>query len=140
MRCFRCGSRETVKSGFVRDVQRYKCKECGYHYTTGRSRFSEEAKVLALTLYTDGCSLRQISRSVGASAVTVMHWVRKAGEGVMKGVLKRKHKFRYYQRLELDELCTFIGKKNEKPGCGWLLIELPEGSSLSGLVVVAQPA
>ena len=139
MRCFSCGSKEAVKAGFVRDVQRYKCKKCGYHYTSGRSRFPVETKAIALRLYTEGCSLRMISRAVGASAVTVMKWVRKSGEQLLRDAMKRQYKYRYYPSLELDELCTFIVKKNGGSGCGWLLIELPEGSLPFGWVAVAQP-
>jgi transposase-like protein len=33
MNCPKCSSKERVKSGKVKGKQRYKCKECGCHYS-----------------------------------------------------------------------------------------------------------
>jgi transposase-like protein len=33
MKCPKCISKESVKSGIIKGKQRYKCKECGCNYT-----------------------------------------------------------------------------------------------------------
>ena len=32
-RCKRCGSEEQVKNGFMKGLQRYRCKACGLNFT-----------------------------------------------------------------------------------------------------------
>ena len=36
--CKNCQNTQTVKNGFVRDKQRYKCKICGYNFVLGDER------------------------------------------------------------------------------------------------------
>ena len=38
MNCLKCGCSESTKAGFTRDFQRYKCKNCGYQFTTDKPR------------------------------------------------------------------------------------------------------
>ena len=33
LRCKRCGSEEHVKNGFMKGLQRYRCKACGLNFT-----------------------------------------------------------------------------------------------------------
>ena len=33
MKCSKCQSENNVKNGTVRNIQRYKCKECGNNFT-----------------------------------------------------------------------------------------------------------
>ena len=33
IKCKFCGSKEYVKSGFIQEIQRYKCKDCKKHFT-----------------------------------------------------------------------------------------------------------
>ena len=53
--CKRCGSTQIVKSGTVREKQRYWCKQCGYHFVDGDERENNSAFLLK-TL----CTLFQI--------------------------------------------------------------------------------
>ena len=46
LECKRCGSTHTVKSGKVREKQRYLCKQCGYHFVEGDERENSEALFL----------------------------------------------------------------------------------------------
>ncbi len=61
MECPKCGGGSCVKNGYIKGVQRHRCKDCGCQYTkseaTGRP-LSE--KLLAITLYTHGLSMRTI--------------------------------------------------------------------------------
>ncbi len=36
--CPRCWSRQVIKSGFIRDRQRYECKGCDYHFLGAETR------------------------------------------------------------------------------------------------------
>jgi len=33
LRCKRCGAEEHVKNGFMKGLQRYRCKACGLNFT-----------------------------------------------------------------------------------------------------------
>ena len=55
--CKNCHDTHTVKNGFVRDKQRYKCKLCGYNFVLGDERYShasEVKKALCIILYSLG--------------------------------------------------------------------------------------
>ena len=55
--CKNCQDTHTVKNGFVRDKQRYKCKLCGYNFVLGDERYShatEVKKALCIILYSLG--------------------------------------------------------------------------------------
>ncbi|NGM63487.1 substrate-binding domain-containing protein [Sphingobacterium sp. SGG-5] len=68
VKCPKCGKVETIlKSGFVRGVQRYYCKECIYHFTLikkGRYRSSSFDNKRQTTII-------DIAKAVGVSASTV---------------------------------------------------------------------
>ena len=34
--CPKCDSAEAIKSGVINERQRYKCRQCGYHYTVAK--------------------------------------------------------------------------------------------------------
>ena len=38
MHCLRCGCDSYCKAGFTKGKQRYKCRECGYHFTNTHGR------------------------------------------------------------------------------------------------------
>ena len=52
--CKNCQDTHTVKNGFVRDKQRYKCNVCGYNFVRGDERHShatEVKKALCMIVY-----------------------------------------------------------------------------------------
>jgi len=53
IRCKKCGSDNHVKSGYILDNQRYKCKDCGCNFKMGdnREKISLEAKALGMLMY-----------------------------------------------------------------------------------------
>jgi len=79
MKCRKCSSEDRIKFGKFDGVQRYKCKNCGYHYTVERRSNEKppEIKNKALDLYQEGLSFRAIGRMLGISYGTVYQWVRK---------------------------------------------------------------
>ena len=56
IRCKKCGSSSCVKSGYIRNSQRYKCKECRCNFKLGdnRGKISPQAKALAMLMYGSG--------------------------------------------------------------------------------------
>jgi transposase len=43
--CKNCQNTQTVKNGFVRDKQRYKCKLCGYNFVLGDGRHPHTTEI-----------------------------------------------------------------------------------------------
>lgn len=81
MGCPKCGSEDRHKAGFVREVQRWRCRSCGCKST--RSTAWEkpvEMRREALRFYLEGMGFRAIGRALGVSNVTVLKWIRAFGE------------------------------------------------------------
>ncbi len=130
--CPRCKSQNFIKSGVVKERQRYKCKKCAYHYSViQKSDTSKESeRRLALTLYLEGLGFRSIGRILGFSHVAVYNWIRSFGEQVES--LKQKEA----TIVEMDEMHSYVGNKKTIAGSGLLLIDL--GTSLSMLSQVQE--
>lgn len=75
MKCLKCKSEKLVKDGVNTGFQRYKCKECGYNFTTGRASKSASLKRLALQLYLEGLGFRAIGRVLKVSNVWIKFFV-----------------------------------------------------------------
>ena len=58
MKCVKCASVNICKNGLISEKQRYKCKNCGYHFTTGRPCKPLYLKRLALELYLSKMNLQ----------------------------------------------------------------------------------
>ena len=50
--CKRCQSEKSTKAGKMNCKQRYRCKDCGYHFTSedGRVKYGANDRFVALTL------------------------------------------------------------------------------------------
>jgi transposase-like protein len=77
-KCPKCHSEDFVKSGIIKDRQRFKCKQCSYYFTVQKlgKRIEGEYVVKALQLYLEGMSFREIERILNVSHVSVMNWVK----------------------------------------------------------------
>ncbi|MEI7669114.1 MAG: IS1 family transposase, partial [Pseudomonadota bacterium] len=62
--CKFCNGSHLVKSGFVRNKQRYVCKICGKNQVSGDSRVSYDNQIrkAAIVLYLEGNGFRRIAR------------------------------------------------------------------------------
>jgi transposase len=132
MGCKKCSGQDTIKYGIVRNIQRYKCKKCGYNFTNTPPRgVNEKIKLGALHLYLEGLGFRSIARFFKVSNVAVLKWIRAFGANI------DVEKPASVEFMELDEMHHYISKKkSESAGYGWLLIEIP-GESLDSKSVVA---
>jgi len=69
MNCPKCNCSKSVKSGKVKERQRYKCKGCGCNYTVELKSTAKpkSQKEQALHLYLEGLGFRSIGRILGVS-------------------------------------------------------------------------
>ena len=73
--CKRCKSEKSTKAGKMNSKERYRCKDCGYHFTSedGRVRYVANDRLVALTLFRKGLSLRSIADIIGTSNVLILY-------------------------------------------------------------------
>lgn len=133
MNCPRCSSDRRVKDGFIKGVQRYKCKDCNYKYTVELKSTAKpkSMKKQALHLYLEGLGFRSIGRFLGVSNVSVLNWIRSFGEEVSS----LRTEGECIEVAELDEMHSFIGSKKTTVGYGLLLIDSAKDSSTSLLAI-----
>ena len=119
MKCKKCSSESIIKNGKVRAKQRYKCKDCGLNFVDGDQRRGKNIakQRIAIHLYLEGMGFRAIGRVVDVSNVTVLNWIRKAGEQI-KAYHDAQEAPKQVEIIELDELWHFVGKKKENYGYG----------------------
>jgi transposase-like protein len=120
--CPNCNSTEFIKSGIVKDRQRYKCKACSYFFTVNKhgKEIDDYYVNKALQLYLEGLSYREIERVLGVSHVSIMNWVRKYN-------IKRPKNLNYhpsYKILNASELALFFSNPKNLIGAGVIINEL----------------
>jgi len=122
--CKFCSHKSLVKSGKVRERQRYRCKACSKNQIAGdeRVKYDNKTRYMALAMYLNSAGFRSIGRVLGVSFQLVHYWVRKAGEMVEEEAAKRPNPSKEIAILEMDELYTYIQKKHGKSEYGLLWI------------------
>jgi len=124
MNCPKCEGRDFVKNGIVQRKQRYRCKGCGYNFTSmvlkGKSL---DTKRRALILYLEGNGFNAIGRILGVSDVAVLKWIRALGAKVDQLRREIPQPVRV-QTMELDEMWHFVRQKNKNSGYGLLMTDL----------------
>jgi len=120
--CPKCQSDDYVKSGVVKERQRFRCKACGYFFTVLKQGKSIDPYyvVKALQLYIEGVTLREIERILGVSHVSVMNWVRQYH-------IKRPEILDYhptYKVLSHAELVSFLSDRTQLKSSGFMITEL----------------
>ncbi len=115
MQCKKCGSLSFVKSGFVRGLQRYKCKNCRCNFTDTPLRGKPAAmKALAVLLYVMGnASYGMIARLCKVSDVAVYKWIRKEGTCLPEPDARPSAGI-----VQIDEMWHFVDGKKIKFGSG----------------------
>jgi transposase-like protein len=120
--CPKCQATETVKSGIVKERQRYQCKKCGYSFTVMKEGKSIDPYyvIKALQLYIEGVSLREIERLLGVSHVSVMNWVKKYKIQAPENMQYRPT----YKVLKHNELVEYMTNRDNLKDSGMILTEL----------------
>src|SRR6056300_73290 len=121
--CPKCSSASYVKSGIIKERQRYRCKECNYYFTVQKlgKRIDDYYVTKALQLYVEGVSYREIERVLGISHVSVMNWVK------TYGIKRPQHNDNYhpsYKILTFEELAKFTSNKENIKGSGMIITEI----------------
>ena len=77
MRCPKCNSDLKIKNGWIRNLQRYMCKNCSNNYTVTQKSYAvdKKQKRQALVMYLQGMSISAIARIVNVSHVSVRRWI-----------------------------------------------------------------
>ncbi len=121
LRCKRCGSGEHVKNGFMKGLQRYRCKACGLNFTDTPPRgMPLRVKVTAVLLYLSGLSMNRTAKLLGVSTPSVMAWIEQFAEAFAQ---KPEPEGRAVV-VELDEMWHFLKKSGISSGFGRLGIVL----------------
>lgn len=120
--CPKCNSEKIVKSGIVKNRQRYRCKDCGYHFTVNKigKQIDSYYVIKALQLYIEGVSYREIERILGISHVSVMNWVRKYQIKAPKNTEYRPT----YKILSHKELALYFQESENLKDSSLLITEL----------------
>ena len=78
MNCPQCKSTETVKSGLVKQKQRFLCKNCNHQFldyqTTSAFNIKNTNKRIALHLFLEGVGLREVARILQMPPTTLYNW------------------------------------------------------------------
>jgi len=121
MKCRKCGNDKNVKNGKRNGNQCYKCKGCGFQYTSENAPgTSPDIKARAILLYTIGLSMRSIARMHGVNVTTVLYWIRNFAIKVYEKPVPEGDVV-----IELDEMWHFIGSKKNNAGFGRRIAALP---------------
>jgi transposase len=125
--CKHCGEDKLVKDGYVKNKQRYLCKDCGRTFRGGdeRERYSVEQKLRVIKLYTDGVGMRSIERAEGVSTPLLIHWIRNFGKMIREKIssMPIPNDAKDIEILEMDELFTYYQKKRKETMFGLLWTE-----------------
>ena len=112
MKCPECSSEHIRKNGHRQHKQNYICVECRRQFLNEYEPkgYSDDVKRLCLKMYVNGMGVRGISRVTDIAHTTILNWIAQSGELLPE----RYDPFQNPQVGELDELETFVGKKQNK--------------------------
>ena len=107
-----CHSARIVKSGWMREKQRYKCKEGGARFVEGDARTSDKIAALkapCVVLYSLGQgSCDRFGKRLGRNRSLTDRWIREAGFRIAEPEIDGE-----ITRIEFDELWHFMESKKE---------------------------
>lgn len=138
--CKSCGSESIVKNGYVRDTQRYRCKDCGLNFVEGDRRYKRETavkKALCVLLYSLGrASFSMLGKLLDHSPSIIYRWIVEAMDKTEEPEISGD-----IQEIEFDEMWRFLEKKVKNSGLSrpWIVAQ---GELLPGLqaVVMLKPS
>lgn len=131
MYCIQCKSSDYCRNGKTKGKQRYRCKRCGYNFTNMHGRgHSPDKRLAALKLYKEGVGFSGIGRILGVSDVSVLNWVKSAGEKIKEALLAQTPAaIDGMDIIEIDEMWHYTKKNSANYGYG-LLCLVPRDVSL----------
>lgn len=119
--CPKCKNKNIVKSGIIKDRQRFHCKDCNYYFTVKKlgKQIDDYFVTKALQLYLEGLNFREIERIIGVSHVTISSWVKKYN-------IKRPPHSEFhtsYKVLKQNELLEYFQNESNIKGSGLIITE-----------------
>lgn len=119
--CPKCLQNNVVKSGIVKERQRFLCKDCNYYFTVKKigKQIDDYYVTKALQLYLEGLSFREIERIIGVSNVTISSWIKKYN--IKRPPLSEFHST--YKVFKQNELIAFIQNEKNIKGSGLIITE-----------------
>lgn len=119
--CPKCQQHNVVKSGIVKERQRFRCRDCNYYFTVKKlgKQIDDYYITKALQLYLEGLSFREIERILGISHVTVSSWIKKYN--ISRPPHSEFHTT--YKVFKQNELLEFMQKEENIKGSGLIITE-----------------
>lgn len=138
--CKNCQQTNTVKNGFIRGKQRYKCHACHYTFVLSDARHKPEnelKKALSVILYSLGkSSFGFLAKLFGVSRTTTYYWIRAIAATTEELPIADD-----IHEIDFDEMWHFIQSKKRSSGSSkrWIIAQ---GELLPGysVVVMLQPS
>jgi len=132
--CRKCNSTNFVKSGYMNEKQRFRCKNCGCNFTEGDGRTNDSTAVkiaLAILLYTTArTSFRRIGKLLKVDHSLVHRWIKEAALALPEPTVADN-----ITDIELDEMWHFIKAKKTNSGLSKQLTVV-QGEPLHGLQAI----
>jgi transposase-like protein len=139
IKCKYCGDELCYKYGKYRDVQKYRCKECGRVFSDKQDtryklkKYSLAKRRLAITMYLNNVGIRSIEKILNISNVLLLNWFKNIGK-YLKYAPESKDRNRAkvleetkMATLEMDELYSFVKENLTELKFGLLLLETETG-------------
>ncbi|XWN34718.1 MAG: IS1 family transposase [Roseivirga sp.] len=123
--CTHCGSHQYYKNGAYKGSQRYKCKKCQRFFSDKPRRFFYQDKKKALDMYLNNVGIRKIARFMQCSPPLVLKWIKEFSQHVKQQLSQAAQhtEEKIPDIIEMDEIYTFVKKKNIAPWYGLLILE-----------------
>lgn len=114
-RCLKCNSVQIVKNGHdYKETQKYHCKVCGIYGTLDKKKRDAQAQQpQVMDAYFERVSMRGIERIFDVSRFYLAGWLLEAA-AQLPPLSATLVKWQPEDILELDELWSFVLKKNQK--------------------------
>lgn len=122
MECRFCCSENTIRSGKVRNKQRYECKGCNKYFVNELSArgYPGHIKLQALEMIKEGMGFRSVSRLLKVSLSAVLKWFKNKGL-IIKQIVNNTtiDQIKEIDVVEIDEMWHYTKKtkKNMDMAC-----------------------
>lgn len=117
LKCFRCGSSNIIKFGFVRNEQRYFCKDCQRSFQQSSKRYPREIYRMVIHLYLENYSLRNIADMMDLTLDKVHYWINTYAPE-LKSI--RKNDVRS-KKIEVRDAIGYINKSQQIEHKKWFV-------------------
>lgn len=155
MTCLRCQHQTGKRFGYFgkRRIQRWRCTSCKSTFCEPHTRLPRsmllsqpQLAARAIQCLVEGCSIRSTERTTGLNRNTIMSLLITAGERCDR-LMRERFRNLTCQRIQADEIWTFVQKKNRKiykegvadeQGDQWIFVGMDADSKLIAAFTVGK--